>query len=100
MHSGLTHHSLLCVGMTVLALAIGPGNSFAQVLDNTTFDTDVSGWTPTADSTLAWDPLDAQADPTSGSALVTNLSNTEVDPIGSYQCTGGILGVESHHVVQ
>jgi hypothetical protein len=86
------------VGITVFALVIGPGDSFSQVLDNTTFDTDVSGWTPAADSTLAWDPLDARADPTSGSALVTNLSNTEVDSTGSYQCTDGILEASTYAI--
>jgi len=98
MHWRRTDRALLCVGMTVLALTIGPGNSFAQALDNNTFDTDVSGWTPAADSTLTWDPLDAQADPTSGSALVTNRSNTEVESTGSYQCTDGILEARNYAI--
>lgn len=98
MHRRLTHHALLYVGITVLALTIGTNASPAQLLDNTTFDTDVSGWTPVADSTLDWDPLDAQADPTSGSALVTNLSTNEVDSTGSSQCTNGILEASGYTI--
>jgi len=98
MHRRFAHNALLCAGMTVLALAIGPGDAFAQVLDNTTFDTDVSGWTPATSSTLAWDPFDADASPTSGSALVTNLSDTEVDSTGSLQCTDSIVETSTYAI--
>lgn len=48
--------------------------TFAQnLVVNPDFDTDVASWTiPVPGATIAWSPLDWQADPGSGSALVTN----------------------------
>jgi len=81
-------YSRLGASMLLLALLMGSGDSHAQLLSNTQFDTDVSGWTAGAKATVEWDPLDADASLTSGSALVTNISDTAGDSTGARQCSG------------
>ena len=44
-------------------------------LSNGTFDLDVAGWTPVQDTTLVWDPMDADGDPSSGAAIVTTTAD-------------------------
>jgi hypothetical protein len=63
----------------------------AQLLTNTRFDTDVSGWLAGNKSTVQWDPLDFEASPVSGSALVTNISDTTGDSDGPRQCVVGVV---------
>ena len=70
----------------------------AQLLTNTRFDTDVSGWPAGNKSTVEWDPLDFEASPSSGSALVTNVSDTSGDSVGPRQCAVGIAGDVTYEV--
>ena len=64
----------------------------AQSLANGEFDADVSGWAPSSKSTVVWDALDADASSSSGSALVTNQSDTANDSTGAAQCVDGLIG--------
>ena len=77
---------------TCLLFCHASGDVLAQSLTNGSFDTDVSGWTPSSKSTVVWDALDADASPTSGSALVTNQSDTANDSTGATQCVDGLIG--------
>lgn len=88
-----------CPGLLLIGLLMGAGATYAQLLSNTGFDVDVSGWLPGVASTILWDPLDSDASSTSGSALLTNSSNTPGDATGSTQCApGGIVGGRSYRV--
>ncbi len=69
-----------------------PLASAQNLVANPTFDTGVSGWFPLSSASIDPDPLDADNDPTSGSALVTNLSTTAGDSTGALQCIDGITG--------
>ena len=91
-------YSRLGASMLLLALLMGSGDSHAQLLSNIQFDTDVSGWTAGAKATVEWDPLDADASLTSGSALVTNISDTAGDSTGARQCAGGINEAMTYQV--
>lgn len=61
-----------------------------NLLPNSTFDSDVAGWLAGSESTVGWDPLDANGDPLSGSALVTNLDVDPNDSTGAYRCIDGL----------
>ena len=93
-----TRYALLCASMLFFALLMGSGDSHAQLLNNTEFDTDVSGWAVTAKVTIEWDPLDADGSPTSGSGLVTNISDTAGDSTGASQCPAGINEEHTYQV--
>ena len=85
-----TRSALFCGNLFLLALLMGASASDGQILNNTRFDTDVSGWSEPDMAIVVWDPLDADASLTSGSALVTNISDTAGDGTGARQCAEGI----------
>ena len=65
--------------LAALSVAALPAASLAQnVLPNADFDTDLSGWDTTADT--SWSPLDSDASPSSGSLqiVVTELKSTAI----------------------
>jgi len=66
------------------------GNQVADcsedLLVNSELDTDVSSWEARGQATLAWDALDADADPSSGSAAVTNIAGREGFVRSAGQC--------------
>ena len=80
------------------SLLLGSRDLYAQLLSNTQFDTDVNGWTAPLTATIHWDPLDAGASLTSGSAVVTNISDTVGDSTGARQCTGGVSEAITYQV--
>jgi hypothetical protein len=63
----------------------------AQSLIDDTFDTNVDDWPVGMKSTIIWDPLDANLNPDSGSALATNISDTAGDGTGPEQCVEGVV---------
>ncbi len=63
-----------------------------NLLPNPTFDSDVAGWLASAGSTVGWDPLDANGNPLSGSALVTNIDADPNDSEGAFRCIEGLTG--------
>lgn len=65
-----------------------------NLVTNSDFDADVTGWTTGSTATIVWHPLDADGNPLSGSAVVTNLSTTPGDSSGARQCIEGIVGGE------
>lgn len=79
-------------------LFLGSCDLYAQLLSNTQFDTDVSGWTASPPTTIDWDPLDVDASLVSGSALVTNFSDTVGDSTGARQCASGISEAITYEV--
>src|SRR5205085_7241713 len=64
------------------------GPTFApNLLTNGRFDTNTAGWTPTsADYSVSFSALDADGQPSSGSALVTNAVQGAVAAAGIRQC--------------
>jgi len=81
------------VRFAALALAAVFPAPFAwgqNLVFNPTFDTDVAGWSAEGTSSIVWDSLDADGNPASGSALVTNLSTTANDSTGARQCVDGL----------
>ncbi len=81
-----------CVLALVVVALPGVTGLSAQSVSNGTFDSDVAGWTAALKSTVAWDALDAEAGSSSGSALVTNQSDTSNDSSGATQCIEGLVG--------
>jgi hypothetical protein len=63
-----------------------------NLLTNATFNSDVSAWVVGLNATSLWQPLDAGASPTSGSALVTNSSPEAARGTGIYQCRPATAG--------
>ncbi|HLF56780.1 MAG TPA: hypothetical protein VI942_08045 [Thermoanaerobaculia bacterium] len=70
--------------------------SYAQILDNPTFDADILGWYPLGISQIEWSSLDFAASPDSGSARVTNLTVGAGDATGSTQCVTDPVPEESY----
>jgi hypothetical protein len=62
----------------------------AQVLVDDGFDEGVDSWSEGWQSTIVWDPLDAAGSTASGSALVTNISDTDGDATGPHRCVDGV----------
>ena len=74
----------LCLAAAVLAL---PSGAAAQdLIVNGHFHDDINGWTLVGVGTQAWDPLDWQGDPTSGSVRVTNTDPVANGGTASAQC--------------
>ncbi len=69
-----------------------------NLVSNSGFDVDVTGWSGTTTASIAWSSLDAASDPSSGSAIVTNLSTTSLDGTGARQCVDGIVGGLRYHI--
>lgn len=88
----------LPVILGVVLVICQPGVVFAQSLTNGTFDGNVDGWPAGDKSTVVWDPLDAGGSPTSGSALVTNISDTAGDASGPEQCVDGVVEGKMYRV--
>jgi hypothetical protein len=63
-----------------------------NLVSNPDFDTDLTAWNPLSGALQMWDPLDADSDPLSGSALVTNIDPDPNDGSGSAQCIDGLVG--------
>jgi len=85
------------VSAIVVVAALGGSLAAAQnLVVNGGFESDVGSWVALSDSSLAWDPLDADDDPNSGSALVTNLDPDPVDGTGAVQCIDGLSGEQSY----
>ena len=82
---------LFCTSALVLAAMIPASLAWGQnLVSNPGFDIDVADWTSSAEASLAWDPLDVEGNPVSGSALVTNLSISAGDATGASQCIDGL----------
>ena len=58
----------------LVGFPVGGQAGDADTIVNGTFDTDVSGWTPSDDATIEWSSMDADGAPGSGSGIVTNIS--------------------------
>lgn len=69
-----------------------------NLVSNPDFEADVTGWTTDPAATVLWSPLDADGNPLSGSAVVTNLSTTAGDSTGARQCIEDIVGGEFYRV--
>ena len=67
-------HHRLAARLCGLGFAVLTNSGFAatNLLTNPTFDVDLGGWDNQYSRTASWNPLDANASPTSGSALVVN----------------------------
>lgn len=88
------------LSLVALVLAVVFPASFAlgqNLVLNPDFDTDVAEWTPSYQATLGWDPLDADGDLSSGSALVTCTADSPNDSNGAYQCIAGLSGDVFYH---
>lgn len=84
----------------VLAAFLAASTSWGQnLLSNPDFDVDVLGWLPFADVTIEWDSLDVDADPGSGSGLVTNQHPSAGDASGARRCVDGITAGSQYQVV-
>ena len=57
-----------------------------DLIVNGHFNTNINGWTLVGIGTQAWDPLDWQASPASGSIRITNTDPTANQGTGSGQC--------------
>ncbi len=88
----------LPVILVVFLVLLSPLNLPAQVLVDDTFDENVDAWPAGSKSTSVWDPLDAQGSSSSGSALVTNISDSAVDATGPEQCVEGIEAGQLYRV--
>ena len=78
--------------VTVIAcLSTPPATAGDNVLSNGTFDVDVAAWTAVGDATIDWNSMDANDDPGSGSATVTNVA-TYATSMGAYQCSAMLEG--------
>lgn len=80
--------------LSATVLSVLAGSAWAvNLLVNPDFATSVAGWTvedpPSA--TLAWSPVDATGSPTSGSALITNISAGPSNGAGIVQCVNGVI---------
>lgn len=75
-----------------------PLNLPAQVLIDDTFDENVDSWPASWMNTIVWDPLDALGNSSSGSALVTNISDDPNDATGPEQCVEGIEAGQFYRV--
>lgn len=92
MHPSDSTSAALLASVALAALAFVATTGSAQVINNPTFDTDVSGWEPNAGRALIeWSDLDAGARVDSGSALVTNIAGEPGDGSGASQCVDGVL---------
>ena len=85
-------HLLWVVALALAILLPAPFAWAQNLVLNPDFDTDVTGWYPSATAAIDWNPLDADNNPASGSALVTNLSTTAGDSTGASQCIEGLAG--------
>ncbi len=85
----LARFLLAVIGAAVLVVPVEAAN----LVQNGSFDSDVSDWTVVmpAVSTLVWDPLDAGGSPTSGSGLGTNAAVVASGSCFFDQCVGGVL---------
>jgi hypothetical protein len=89
---------LLLVATLAITIVFPATQAWAQnLVMNPDFDTDVSGWITESTATIDWNPLDADNDPSSGSALVTNVSDTPGDSTGAHQCIEGVTGEAFYH---
>jgi hypothetical protein len=83
----------LLLATFALAIVIPAPIAWGQnLVVNPDFATDVADWFPDTKSTFVWSSLDADADPASGSGIVSNLSTTSNDASGASQCFDGIVG--------
>ncbi len=70
----------------------------AQALIDEPFDSDLGPWSAGYNSTIVWDPLDAQGSTSSGSALVTSISDTAGDATGPDLCVDGVEAGELYRI--
>jgi hypothetical protein len=77
--------------VAILANLTAPSWGIANEVTNGSFDVDVAGWIPLPQTTLTWDPADADGDPGSGSALVTGTGGFP-SVSGIYQCSDALEG--------
>ena len=85
-------HFLRASAAIVFVLDFAAQARAQNLLTNATFNTDVSAWVVGLSATSLWQPLDAGASPTSGSALVTNSSTEASRGTGIYQCRAATAG--------
>src|SRR5688572_1704086 len=74
----------LCLAAAILALPQWAATQYLIV--NGHFHTDINGWTLVGVGTQAWDPLDWQSNPASGSIRITNANPAANQVTGSGQC--------------
>jgi len=75
-----------CVFFVILMCLTAYGQAADNsIFSNGTFDVDVSDWTPAVDATIEWSPMNADFEPDSGSALVTNTASYSTT-MGARQC--------------
>lgn len=86
------NHFLRWIAAVVFALGFTAQARAQNLLTNANFDTDVSTWVLGLNATALWQPLDAVASPTSGSALVTNSSADASRGTGILQCRAATAG--------
>jgi len=82
------------LSILVIALAYLPAAGAADYvnkLSNGTFELDVAGWAPVLDTIIMWDPMDADGNPSSGSAMVTNPADYQTTR-GAQQCSEVLEG--------
>ncbi len=84
------------VAITTAVLFSGSLVLGQNLVSNSSFDTDVMGWTALFGASLMWDPLDADGDPLSGSSLVTNIDPDPYDGNGAAQCIDGLNGERTY----
>lgn len=90
---------LLRLFITALAAGLITNLAWGQnLVSNPGFDTDITGWSTGETATVQWDCIDADGNPASGSALVTNLSTTANDATGARQYITGITGGEYYKI--
>jgi hypothetical protein len=87
-----------CIALALAVVSMPTAALGQNLVANPQFDSDVSDWATNATASIEWSPADADGSPSSGSALVTNLSTTANDSTGAYQCVDGIMGEAPYRV--
>lgn len=77
---------------SVVCLVLISAPCGAQIMENGTFDMDVTGWNTFWNGVRVWDPMDANDSLGSGSCLVTNQSSSSGNATGPQQCADEITG--------
>ena len=83
------------VGAAVICLLAAGSASAQNRIENSEFDTDVSGWFPGPGDLLGWDPMDWQGSPSSGSARLTADGASQIASAYTISCMpAGLLQME------
>jgi hypothetical protein len=82
--------------LVVAVIAIAAPAAAQNMLTNNSFPANVAGWALDGSASVAWNSLDADGSPASGSALVTNSSPGASNGAGMYQCAGAVIAGNSY----